>query len=173
MASIADNPDSLDSNTPPPVTATTTATSDDQLDNNQLKLEERKLALEELKEKHQYDLALKKELFNEEQIDREYKRQLKMNNENWFKSNWRPMAAWIYLIIVFMDFVGFPLLIHLLWSFTTHLPTDKFIEWTSLTLTNGGIFHMAMGAIIGVTAWSKSSERIAAIKSPTPFNEPS
>ena len=153
-----DNLDSMDMNNP-------------KIEESRLRLEERKLKLDELKEKHLYDIALRKELFQQEQIEREYQRQIERNNENWFKSYWRPTAGWLYMFICFMDFIVFPALQMAMWTFLAHAPTDKFVPWTSLTLTNGGIFHVAMGAVLGIAAYTRSAEKVASIQAPTAFRE--
>lgn len=36
-------------------------------------------------------------------------------------------------------------------------------QWIPLTLGSGGLFHMAMGAILGVTAWTRGQEKIAGV----------
>ena len=144
---------------------------DPAIEEKRIRLEELKIKLEELKETHLYDIALRKELFQEEQIEREYRRQVERNNENWFKSYWRPTAGWLYMFICFMDFVVFPAAQMAMWTFLTHAPTDKFVPWTSLNLTNGGIFHVAMGAVLGIAAYTRSVERVASIQAPTAFRE--
>ena len=144
---------------------------DPAIEEKRIRLEERKIKLEELKETHLYDIALRKELFQEEQIEREYRRQVDRNNENWFKSYWRPTAGWLYMFICFMDFVVFPAAQMAMWALLTHTPSDKFVDWSSLTLTNGGIFHVAMGAVLGIAAYTRSAESVASIQAPTAFRE--
>lgn len=34
--------------------------------------------------------------------------------------------------------------------------------WSPLTLQGAGLFHLAMGAILGVTAWSRGQEKMTA-----------
>ena len=36
-----------------------------------------------------------------------------------------------------------------------------YIAWQSLTLSNGGLIHLAFGAILGVSAWTRGQEKIA------------
>lgn len=72
----------------------------------------------------------------------------------WIVKYWRPFMAWQYFVICLFDFLIFPLTIMLL----NH--TDKFIKWTPLTLEGGGLYHLAMGMIVGVTAWSRGQEKM-------------
>lgn len=79
--------------------------------------------------------------------------------EQWFKTYWRPAAAWLYLFINLFDFVIGPVI-------TMILPKvigGTYVPWLPLTLTNGGMFHLAFGAIIGVTAWGRTRERQAGL----------
>ena len=76
--------------------------------------------------------------------------------ESWIQYYWRPAMAWQYFAVCLFDFIIAPILtgvFHLL-SGTTYVP------WVPLTLTNGGLYHLAMGTIVGVSAWSRSKEKI-------------
>ena len=80
--------------------------------------------------------------------------------EPWMKSMWRPAMGWLYMIICFMDFVGFPLLtIFLPIIFKPFGLTMPYTAWTSITLSNGGLVHLAFGAILGVSAFSRGQEK--------------
>ena len=83
-------------------------------------------------------------------------------SEHWAKSFWRPAMGWLYMVICFMDFVGFPLLtIFLPIIFKPFGLTMPYQAWTSLTLSNGGLIHLAFGAILGVSAFSRGQEKQA------------
>jgi hypothetical protein len=83
-------------------------------------------------------------------------------NEHWAKAFWRPAMGWLYMIICFMDFVGFPLLtIFLPIIFKPFGLVMPYQAWSSLTLSNGGLIHLAFGAILGVSAFSRGQEKIA------------
>ena len=89
----------------------------------------------------------------------------KKQDEHWVKTFWRPAMGWLYMIICFMDFVGFPLLtIFLPVIFKPFGLTVPYQVWTSLTLSNGGLIHLAFGAILGVTAFTRGQEKIASTK---------
>jgi len=85
-------------------------------------------------------------------------------DEHWMKAYWRPAMGWLYMIICFMDFVGFPLLtIFLPIIFKPFGLTMPYQAWQSLTLSNGGLMHLAFGAILGVSAFTRGQEKIAKV----------
>jgi hypothetical protein len=79
-------------------------------------------------------------------------------NENWMKTMWRPAMGWLYMVMCFCDFVAFPVIAMFLPQF---IPSMTYIPWKSITLDNGGLIHMAFGAILGVAAWTRGQEKIA------------
>lgn len=81
--------------------------------------------------------------------------------EHWIKSHWRPAMAWIYALICLMDFVVFPMLAMFLPVIYKSVSiVAEYTPWASLTLTNGGLIHVAFGAIIGIAAYSRGIEKI-------------
>lgn len=86
--------------------------------------------------------------------------QIKMFNETWIKSYWRPAMAWLYMAICFMDFIGFPFLAGIQPIIYKGVGiAAKYEPWVSLTLQNGGLVHAAFGAILGVAAWTRGQEK--------------
>lgn len=80
----------------------------------------------------------------------------------WLKSRWRPLMATQYMIVCITDFIIFPML----WSgiqIQAHLPMT---QWEPLTLKSTGLYHLAMGAIMGVAAWTRGQENIENAKQP-------
>jgi hypothetical protein len=75
--------------------------------------------------------------------------------------------GWLYMLICFMDFVMFPLLAMfipiIMKSFG--IADTAYAAWESLTLSNGGLIHLAFGAILGVAAWTRGQEKIKTIES--------
>jgi len=70
--------------------------------------------------------------------------------------------------ICFMDFIGFPLLtIFLPILFKPFGLTMPYTAWKSLTLDNGGLIHIAFGAILGVSAFARGQDKAAALKATT------
>lgn len=81
-----------------------------------------------------------------------------MNQEDFINRKWRPYMAWMYMLVCTLDFVVFPVL----WSMLQAYYDGQVInQWDPLTLKGAGLFHMAMGAVLGVTAWSRGQEKIA------------
>ena len=96
-------------------------------------------------------------------LDKEVlEKQFEKEDEHWVKSFWRPAMGWLYMLICFMDFVGFPLLtIFLPIIFKPFGLVMPYTAWVSLTLSNGGLIHLAFGAILGVSAFTRGQEKIA------------
>jgi len=77
--------------------------------------------------------------------------------EDWMNSKWRPMMGWMYMLICTMDMVIFPVLWSLLQAFTHTAIT----QWNPLTLQGAGLFHIAMGAVLGIAAFGRTQEKMA------------
>ena len=77
--------------------------------------------------------------------------------EDWMNAKWRPMMGWMYMLVCTMDFVGFPILWSLLQAYS-HGAVNA--QWQPLTLQGAGLFHLAMGAIIGVSAYGRTQEKL-------------
>jgi hypothetical protein len=71
-------------------------------------------------------------------------------------SKWRPMMGWMYMLVCTMDMVVFPVLWSLLQTFT-HSPIT---QWNPLTLQGAGLFHIAMGAVLGIAAFGRTQEKL-------------
>ena len=80
--------------------------------------------------------------------------------EGWLNSKWRPMMGWMYMLVCTMDFVVFPIL----WSLLQAMNHGRVeTQWSPITLQGAGLFHMAMGAIIGVAAFGRTQEKLAGV----------
>lgn len=73
--------------------------------------------------------------------------------ESWIKQYWRPAIAWQYLAVCIFDFIVFP-------AAYMHFTKQP---WDPITLKEGGFYHLAMAAIIGVAAWTRGQEKIKRI----------
>lgn len=82
--------------------------------------------------------------------------QIKKEEEHWMKAYWRPAMGWLYMLMCFCDFVAFPV-ISIFVPIITKMP---YVAWQSLTLSNGGLIHLSFGAILGVTAYGRTQEKI-------------
>jgi cation transport ATPase len=151
----------------PPVPKTAALTGSDTVEMRRLMLEEMRFHLEERKELHKMEIEMRKVEQEERDKEREESRKDKdqqakeeKGNEHWAKSFWRPAMGWLYMVICFMDFVGFPVLtIFLPIIFKPFGLTMPYTAWQSLTLANGGLIHIAFGAILGVAAFSRGQEK--------------
>ena len=82
--------------------------------------------------------------------------------EDWMTTKWRPMMAVTYMAINIFDFILGPVLYNVLQFFN---PGQTVGMWQSLTLQGGGLIHIAFGAILGISAWTRGQEKIAQVKS--------
>lgn len=86
-------------------------------------------------------------------------------SEDWMTTKWRPMMAVVYMAINLFDFIIGPILYNLLqyWN-----PGQQIGMWQPLTLQGGGLIHIAFGAILGISAWTRGQEKIETIKAAAP-----
>lgn len=77
--------------------------------------------------------------------------------EDWMNSKWRPMMGWMYMVVCIADFVVFPIL----WSLVQTIGDGKVeSQWMPITLQGAGLFHIAMGAILGIAAYGRTQEKL-------------
>jgi hypothetical protein len=86
----------------------------------------------------------------------EVKSASEQKKEDWMNSKWRPMMGWMYMLVCTMDMVVFPILWSLLQTFTHTAIT----QWNPLTLQGAGLFHIAMGAVLGIAAFGRTQEKL-------------
>jgi len=87
----------------------------------------------------------------------EVKSESAKKNEDWMNSKWRPAMGWMYMAVCMADFVLFPVL----WSLVQVLGDGKVeTQWSPITLQGAGLFHMAMGAILGIAAYGRTQEKL-------------
>ena len=81
--------------------------------------------------------------------------------EDWMTKKWRPMMAITYMAINLFDFIFGPILYNLLqyWN-----PGQAVGMWVPLTLQGGGLVHIAFGAILGISAFTRGQEKVAQIQ---------
>lgn len=88
--------------------------------------------------------------------------------EDWMTTKWRPMMAVMYMCVCTFDFIIAPILWAIVQFWETQAANDAFRQWQPLTLQGAGLFHMAMGAVLGITAWSRGQEKLAGVASGAP-----
>ena len=76
--------------------------------------------------------------------------------EDWMNSKWRPMMGWMYMSICLFDMVIFPIL----WSLLQTVTSTPITQWNPLTLQGAGLFHIAMGAVLGIAAFGRTQEKL-------------
>jgi hypothetical protein len=89
-------------------------------------------------------------------MSEEVKSGSEQKKEDWMNSKWRPMMGWMYMLVCTMDMVIFPILWSLLQTFTH----TQITQWNPLTLQGAGLFHIAMGAVLGIAAFGRTQEKL-------------
>ena len=80
-------------------------------------------------------------------------------NEDWMVKKWRPAMGWCYMVICCLDMAIFPVM----WNVVQVLTKAPITQWNPLTLQGAGLFHLAMGAVLGIAAWSRGQEKIQGV----------
>ena len=89
---------------------------------------------------------------NNNNIDNEKK------TEDWMNAKWRPAMGWMYMFVCLFDFVCAPVL----WSLVQALFHGGVnVQWQPLTLQGAGLFHISMGAVLGLAAYGRTQEKLA------------
>jgi hypothetical protein len=79
---------------------------------------------------------------------------------DWINKKMRPMMGWIYMLTCTCDFVLFPIL----WSLLQVLSKGQVTsQWQPLTLQGAGLYHIAMGAVLGIAAYGRTKEKVAGV----------
>lgn len=81
-------------------------------------------------------------------------------SDHWMNTKWRPFMAWKYAAVCIFDFIVAPILWGIL-QIILHVGAP--IAWVPLTLQGAGLYHLAMGAILGVAAWTRSKEKMGSL----------
>lgn len=89
-------------------------------------------------------------------MSEEIKSASEQKKEDWMNSKWRPMMGWMYMLVCTMDMVVFPIL----WSLLQTLTHTQITQWQPLTLQGAGLFHIAMGAVLGIAAFGRTQEKL-------------
>ena len=79
-------------------------------------------------------------------------------NSDWINKKWRPVMGWMYMMVCVCDFTLFPILWSVLQAVSHGSVTN---QWQPLTLQGAGLFHLAMGAVLGIAAYGRTKEKVA------------
>jgi hypothetical protein len=80
-------------------------------------------------------------------------------SSDWISARWRPAMGWMYMAVCVFDFIVFPIF----WTVAQGFMKNTLVEWEPLTLKSTGLFHFAMGAVLGINAWSRGQEKMTAM----------
>jgi hypothetical protein len=80
--------------------------------------------------------------------------------DDWMNTKWRPAMGWMYMGVCIFDFVLAPVLWSVIQFWETESANDAFRQWQPMTLQGAGLFHMAMGAVLGLAAWGRTQEKL-------------
>ena len=86
----------------------------------------------------------------------EVKSESEKKKEDWMNSKWRPMMGWMYMLVCTADFILFPVM----WSLLQTFAKAPITQWMPLTLQGAGLFHIAMGAVLGIAAFGRTQEKL-------------
>lgn len=87
----------------------------------------------------------------------------KAEKSDWIREHWRPMMAFVYMAIVLFDFIIGPIF----WSIIQLYGGSVAVQWAPLTLIAGGVFHASMGAVLGISAFTRGREKVERIRYPS------
>lgn len=80
--------------------------------------------------------------------------------EDFMTAKWRPLMAFLYMLTCACDFILFPIL----WSaLQAVMHAAQITQWQPITLQGAGLFHVAMGAVLGVTAYGRTQEKLGGV----------
>jgi hypothetical protein len=78
-------------------------------------------------------------------------------SEDWINKKWRPAMGWMYMAVCVTDFIVFPIAWSVLQAATHGSVTTP---WQPISLQGAGLFHIAMGAVLGIAAYGRTKEKI-------------
>jgi hypothetical protein len=79
------------------------------------------------------------------------------DSSDWINKKWRPVMGWVYMMTCTADFVVFPVL----WSVLQALQGGQVTsQWNPITLQGAGLYHIAMGAVLGIAAYGRTKEKV-------------
>jgi hypothetical protein len=82
------------------------------------------------------------------------------DNNDWINRRWRPAMGWMYMVVCIFDFILFPIMYTMVQFWEIQASNDAFRQWQPVTLMGAGLFHMAMGAVLGIAAYGRTKEKL-------------
>lgn len=80
---------------------------------------------------------------------------------DFMETKWRSMMGVMYMGVCIFDFVVAPIGWTFVQFWEEEAMNDAFRQWDPITLYGAGFFHIAMGAILGISAYGKTQENLA------------
>lgn len=78
-------------------------------------------------------------------------------SEDWINKKWRPAMGWMYMAVCIFDFILFPILWSVLQTVSHGSVTTP---WQPISLQGAGLFHIAMGAVLGIAVYGRTKEKL-------------
>jgi len=82
-------------------------------------------------------------------------------NNDFMETKWRSMMGVMYMAVCIFDFMIAPIGWTFVQFWEEESMNDAFRQWDPITLYGAGFFHIAMGAILGISAYGKTQENLA------------
>ena len=78
-------------------------------------------------------------------------------NTDWINNPYRPAMGWVYMGICIFDFILAPIA----WTAIQAIAHGSIAnQWAPLSLGGGGLLHVAFGAVIGISAFGRTREKL-------------
>ena len=80
--------------------------------------------------------------------------------EDWINRKWRPAMGWMYMAVCVFDFIIFPVIWSILQATMNGSVTTP---WQPISLQGAGLFHVAMGAVLGIAVYGRTKEKVEGV----------
>ena len=80
-----------------------------------------------------------------------------VQEESWNQKHWRSAMGWVYMAICLFDFIIGPILFQYL---EFHTAGQDITAYKPLTLQGSGLIHISFGAILGITTYGRTREKL-------------
>jgi len=88
-------------------------------------------------------------------------------NTQYSLKKWKYMMGYMYMAVCVFDFIVAPILFTIVQFWEIQAANDAFRQWEPLTLQGAGFFHMAMGAVLGISAFKGADVQRAENEAPS------
>ena len=83
-----------------------------------------------------------------------------MEKETYFHNKWRPAMGWSYLCVCVFDFLVAPIVYVMIQVIFGDGNVAQLVAWEPQTIKGGGLYHISMLTIVGVTAYGRTKEKL-------------